>query len=214
MRGKSNVGQRDNVSQSSHVKDPTPRSHLSANHEMFNYCLLTLAPNPSPRGGGRAGAGGDGGAPENCPSSSPHLSLPFLALCDGSGSPDQEFQMISWQFYTLFKPVMFYRLICYDTLLRIQLWIRDVSWGWKPASCWAWPMTWKAIGDASACSMCCTDKAAGHRQKPSRTNFADHSVFTRWVSTGADLFFFSSLPSLPQHKVYGFPFATVAWVDT
>lgn len=51
-------------------------------------------------------------------------------------------------------------------------------------------MTWKAIGDASACSMCCTDKAAGHRQKPSHTNFADHSVFNRWVSTGADFFFF------------------------
>lgn len=42
---------------------------------------------------------------------------------------DQELQMISWQFYTVFKAVMFYRLIYYDTLLRIQLWIRDVSWG-------------------------------------------------------------------------------------
>lgn len=109
-----------------------------------------------------------------------------LSLSPTNGSPDQELQMISWQFFTLFKPVMFYRLICYDTLLRIQLWIRDVSWGWKPTSRWAWPMTWKAIGDASACSMCCTDKAAGHRQKPSHTNFADHSVFTRWVSTGTD----------------------------
>lgn len=54
-------------------------------------------------------------------------------------------------------------------------------------------MTWKAIGDASACSMCCTDKAAGHCQKPSHTNFADHSLFNRWVSTGADFFFSSGL---------------------
>lgn len=113
------------------------------------------------------------------------LSISFYLT---TGSPDEELQMISWQFFTLFKPVMFYRLIYYDTLLRIQLWIRDVSWGWKPTSRWAWPMTWKAIGDASACSMCCTDKAAGHCQKPSHTNFADHSVFNRWVSTGADFF--------------------------
>lgn len=209
MRGKSNVREQDNVSQSSHVKDPTPRSHLSANHEMFNYCLLTLARIPSP--GWRASPGWWRWRGTENPCSLPHLSL-FLALCYGSGSPDQELQMISWQFYTLFKPVMFYRLICYDTLLRIQLWIRDVSWGWKPASRWAWPMTWKAIGDASACSMCCADKAAGHRQKPSRTNFADHSVFNRWVSTGADLFFF--FLCAPTQGLWISLRESVAWVDT
>lgn len=46
-----------------------------------------------------------------------------------------------------------------------------------------YPMTWKAIGDASAWSMCCTDRAAGLCQKASHTNFPDHSVFNRWVSS-------------------------------
>lgn len=45
-----------------------------------------------------------------------------------TGNSDQELQMISWQFFTLFNPVMFYRLIYYDTLLQIQLWIWDLSW--------------------------------------------------------------------------------------
>lgn len=49
MNGKGNVGEQDTVSQSSRVKDATPQSHLSVNHEMFNYCLLTLARISSPR---------------------------------------------------------------------------------------------------------------------------------------------------------------------
>lgn len=38
-------------------------------------------------------------------------------------------QMISWQFFTLFSPVIFCQLISYDTLLRIQLWVRGLPWG-------------------------------------------------------------------------------------
>lgn len=35
--------EQDNVSESARVKTATPISHLAADHEMFNYCLLTLA---------------------------------------------------------------------------------------------------------------------------------------------------------------------------
>lgn len=33
------------------------------------------------------------------------------------------------KFFTLFSPVMFCQLISYDTLLRIQLWVRGLPWG-------------------------------------------------------------------------------------
>ena len=145
MKSKIHIQEWDNVSRSPHVKDATPMSHLAEDHEMFNYCLLTLAW-ISPLGhqfwgwgcwGGGWGGGGLGDwwrwrrgiKPLHYQIS---LSLSLTLYCTFSyhnGSPDQELQMISWQFFTLFKPVMFYQLICYDTLFRIQLWIRDVSWG-------------------------------------------------------------------------------------
>lgn len=79
MKGESNIREQDTVSQSSHVKNPTPRSHLSANHEMFNYCLLTLARISSPgwrqRQGGLVEMEGD-----RIPCSLPHLSLPGSLL--------------------------------------------------------------------------------------------------------------------------------------
>lgn len=43
MRSKNHIQDVDNVSWSSHVRRETPMSHLAENHEMFNYCLLTLA---------------------------------------------------------------------------------------------------------------------------------------------------------------------------
>lgn len=43
-------------------------------------------------------------------------------------------QMISWQFFTLFSPVMFCQLISYDTLLPIQLWVRSLQWGSERSS--------------------------------------------------------------------------------
>lgn len=42
--------------------------------------------------------------------------------------------MISWQIFTLFSPVMFCQLISYDTLLRIQLWVRSLLWGSEHSS--------------------------------------------------------------------------------
>lgn len=38
------------------------------------------------------------------------------------------------KFFTLFGPKMFCQLISYDTLLRIQLWVRGLPWGLERSS--------------------------------------------------------------------------------